>query len=201
MDKTNICLLCNYRVGSTNTVKDIVARSGATNRWEVFGDARKIYPTADNIEQGKSDHIQPVLDSLKNGNNVFKLMGDQINWNLEVIDQIAENSVFVYLFRQDFEAQVKSWVAWLVTYDHNHHYGETRNYDVDVTQEFFDAQARILKANNKFLEHVYARYPGQITCLENFPVQKPYNRSYDWKFQPEMNVMYDTNRLKELITQ
>jgi len=198
MAKNNICLLCNYRVGSTNTVKGLQAQGYGNNRWEVFGDARKIYPTADNINQGHSSHIQPIVESLKQGRNVYKLMGDQINFDMNVIEQLAETSRFAYLFREDFEAQVKSWVAWLTTGDHNHHYGENRNYNVDVTQEFFDAQADVLKRNYEFLEEVFKKYPGDILCLENFPTKRPYNRSYTWSFEPAMNVTYDTNKLKSL---
>jgi hypothetical protein len=194
----NICLICNYRVGSTNTVKGLQAQGYGTNRWEVFGDARKIYPTADNINLSKSEHIQPVVESLKHGKNVYKLMGDQVNFNIEVIDQLSESSKFAYLYRADFEAQVKSWVAWLTTGDHNHHYGEDRTYKVDVTQKFFDEQADVLKRNYEFMEKVYQKYPGDILCLEAFPQHKPYNRSYDWSFEPQMNVTYDTSKLKSL---
>lgn len=196
--KKSVCLVCNYRVGSTNTVK--AGRPGMTNGWELFGDVRKILPTKDNILLNDLKHVPALLDRIRKRPTFFKLMGDQILWDPAIMDQIAEVCDIEYLYRRNFAAQAYSWTAWLKSpaNSHGHHYGETKTYQIEATQDFFDDQTDVLVANYKFLIDTYKRYPGPIKALEDFPTHKPYNREYKWVNKPVLNVPFDTTILDTL---
>lgn len=194
----NICLVCNYRVGSTSKIKELAKTHRLSNRWEIFGDSRKIYPEYKNIKKCNNNHVQKTLDKLKGGNTIFKLMGDQINFDLTVIEQLAKFCDFQYLYRKDFESQAKSWTAWLLSKNHNHHYGNKKTFHIDTDQRYFDEQTSILKENYLFFESVFKAFPGEISSLEQFDKKRPYDREYTWNFEPTMNIVYDTTNLEKL---
>lgn len=196
--KKSLCLVCNYRVGSTNTIRS--GRKGMANGWELFGDKRGILPTRENILKQNMDHVDGLIDRISKKPTFFKLMGDHILWDAAIMDRIAEVCDVEYLYRRDFAAQAYSWTAWLKSpaNSHNHHYGETRTYDIDASQEFFDEQTDVLGANYLFLVTTYNRYPGKIQALEDFPKQNPYTRKYNWINKPVLNVKFDTTILDTL---
>lgn len=199
MSRKSIGIVCNYRVGSTNIVRNMAAKEKLPNRWEIFNDCRGFLATAENLrEKNDNSHIDRIMRQIEQCPCVFKVMGDQLLWDMQHIHRLAKCTEFVYLYRRDWQAQVKSWVAWIDAGDRGHRYGKVKEYHIDVTQEFFDDQAHILKRNYEFMEQVFAAYPGDKMCLEDFPVQKPYDRRYTWSRIFREDVTYDTKRLDRM---
>ena len=199
--KPSLCLLCNYRVGSTTLTKKLAQEHRLVQGWELFGDRRGFLPTKENIlSNQKLDHIDELIRRISLKPTFFKLMGDQIMWDSAIMDRIAEVCEIQYLYRRNFTAQAYSWTAWLKSpaNSHSHHYGETKTYDIEASQEFFDDQTDVLVANYKFLIDTYKRYPGKIQALEDFPQKRPYNREYNWINKPVLNTPFDTTILDTL---
>lgn len=199
--KPSLCLLCNYRVGSTTLTKQLAQDHRLVQGWELFGDKRGVYPTKENIlANQKLDYVDDLIRRISLKPTFFKLMGDQIMWDPAIMDRIAEVCEIQYLYRRNFTAQAYSWTAWLKSprNSHGHHYGETKTYDIDASQDYFDEQTDVLVANYKFLIDTYNRHPGKIQALEDFPNKRPYNREYNWVNKPALNVAFDTTILDTL---
>ena len=89
----------------------------------------------------------------------------------------------MYLYRREFEAQARGWIAWNMAGDHDHHYGELKRYDIKITQEVADKYCQELIDNYKFMNKSFKKFPGNVYCLEDFPIQVPYSRIYNWQSQ------------------
>lgn len=171
-----ICLLTNYRTASTYFIRETFY----TN---------KIPPTG-NWEHFNQRNFLTAYKELKPINKfILKLMPDQIDHSyekFEALNNICDNIVFLY--RRDFEAQAKSWIAWNLSDDHEHHWGEERQFNINVTQAVADMYTNQLIENYQFINKIYKKYPGSVYCMEDFPIQRPYNRKYNWlneiKIQP-----------------
>ena len=113
---------------------------------------------------------------------VLKLMPDQIQLDeSKYHDLLGQCDEIVYLYRRDFEAQARGWIAWNIAGDHEHHYGEHKLYDIKVTQEQADMYSQQLIDNYKFMNYSFKKFPGNVYCLEDFPIQVPYSRIYNWQ--------------------
>ena len=92
------------------------------------------------------------------------------------------------MYRRDFDAQAMSWIAWNLSDDHEHHWGEEKEFSINATQPVADVYSNQLIENYKFMKTIYKKYPGSVYCMEDFPVKRPYNRKYNWlneiKIQP-----------------
>ena len=119
-------------------------------------------------------------------------MPDHIEHSPLKLDKIATIcDEFIYLYRRDFEAQAKSWIAWHVSGDHEHHWGEMKEYDISITQKDADVYIQQLIDNYHSMKYAYKKYPGRVYCLEDFPIKTPYDRKYNWLNDikiPEFNV-------------
>lgn len=171
-----ICLLTNYRTASTYFIRETFF----TN---------KIPPTG-NWEHFNNRNFLKAYKELKPVNKfIFKLMPDQIDHayeKFEAINTLCDE--IVYLYRRDFEAQAKSWIAWNLSGDHDHHWGDEKQFSINATQPIADMYSNQLIENYNFIRNMYKKYPGPVYCMEDFPVNKPYNRTYNWlseiKIQP-----------------
>ena len=118
-----VCVLTNYRTGSTFFIQEtfLTNRIAPTGDWEYFNDDRD---------------FDFALNQLKIPNKlVFKMMPDHIDHSPVKLSKIATVcDEFMYLYRRDFDAQAKSWIAWNVSGDHEHHWGEMKEYDIQISQ-------------------------------------------------------------------
>jgi len=185
-----ICVLTNYRSGSTFFIREtfLTNRIAPMGDWEHFNNK---------WNDSKDKDFDFLLNQLKQRSAfVFKLMPDQIGYSKIKYDKILQEcDEVVYLYRRDFQAQAKGWIAWNVTGDHDHQYGDYKQYDVKVTQKIADECIDELISNYKFMKTAYKERPGNVYCLEDFPIQVPYARLYNW--QNEI-IIPDFNTHKEL---
>ena len=113
---------------------------------------------------------------------VFKLMPDQIGLNKTKLKKVFDEcDEIIYLYRRDFEAQARGWIAWNLSGDHEHHWGESKTYQIKVTQDLADWYSNELMDNYKFMSHAFKIRSGPVHVLEDFPIQIPYSRMYNWK--------------------
>lgn len=164
-----VCLVTNYRTGSTFFIRETfkVNRIPPTENWEHFNTKRSFEESFKLLQRSPSF--------------IFKLMPDQIDHSLSGIKKIASVcDEIVYLYRRNFVAQASSWIAWNLTGDHEHHWGENKSYKVEPTQEIAGQYTDQLLQNYQSMKYIYNQYPGRVFCLEDFPNQYPYNRSYQW---------------------
>jgi hypothetical protein len=179
-----ICLLTNYRTGSTFFIREtfLTNRILPTEEWEHF-----------NTDKSFKESLQILKDREE---FVFKLMPDQIGLDKGKLKKVfAECDEIIYLYRRDFEAQARGWIAWNLSGDHEHHWGESKTYNIKVTQDLADWYASELIDNYKFMKYAFKTHPGAVYCLEDFPVQIPYTRIYKWE---KDIVISDFNSHKEV---
>ncbi len=164
-----ICVITNYRTGSTFFIREtfLTNRIMPMGDWEHFNSNKPFGRLLFELQQRTAF--------------VFKLMPDQINLDKSKFnDIIGQCDEIVYLYRRDFEAQAKGWIAWNVSGDHEHHYGELKRYDIKISQEDADKYSQQLINNYKFMRDTFKKFPGNVYCLEDFPIQIPYSRIYNW---------------------
>jgi len=175
-----ICLVTNYRTGSTFFIRETfkVNKIPPTENWEHFNSKRTFAQNFNLLQRSQSF--------------IFKLMPDQIDHSLTGIKLIEDRcDELIYLYRRNFVSQASSWIAWNLTGDHDHHWGENRTYEVEPTQEIADKYTNQLLENYQSMKYIYNQYPGRVFCLEDFPNQYPYNRNYKWQSKvkiPSFNV-------------
>lgn len=175
-----VCLVTNYRTGSTFFIRETfkVNKIPPTENWEHFNSKRTFAQNFNLLQRSQSF--------------IFKLMPDQIDHSLTGIKLIEDRcDELIYLYRRNFVSQASSWIAWNLTGDHDHHWGENRTYEVEPTQEIADKYTNQLLENYQSMKYIYNQYPGRVFCLEDFPNQYPYNRNYKWQSKvkiPSFNV-------------
>ena len=107
-----ICLLTNYRTGSTFFIREtfLSNRILPTEEWEHF-----------NTDKSFEESLQILKDR---DEFVFKIMPDQIDLDKTKLKKVLnECDEVIYLYRRDFEAQARGWIAWNLSGDHEHHWG------------------------------------------------------------------------------
>jgi hypothetical protein len=175
-----VCLVTNYRTGSTFFIRETfkVNKIPPTENWEHFNSKRTFAQNFNLLQRSQSF--------------IFKLMPDQIDHSLTGIKLIEDRcDELIYLYRRNFVSQASSWIAWNLTGDHDHHWGENRTYELEPTQEIADKYTNQLLENYQSMKYIYNQYPGRVFCLEDFPNQYPYNRNYKWQSKvkiPSFNV-------------
>ena len=167
-----VCVLTNYRTGSTFFIRETFL-------------SNRIMPMGDWEHFNNNKSFEFLLDELKQRTAfVFKLMPDQIQLDeAKYNDILGECDEVVYLYRRDFEAQARGWIAWNMAGDHDHHYGELKRYDIKITQEVADKYCQELIDNYKFMNKSFKKFLGNVYCLEDLPIQVPYSRIYNWQSQ------------------
>ena len=165
-----VCVLTNYRTGSTFFIRETFL-------------SNRIMPMGDWEHFNNNKSFEFLLDELKQRTAfVFKLMPDQIQLDeAKYNDILGECDEVVYLYRRDFEAQARGWIAWNISGDHEHHYGEHKLYNIKLDQEQADKYSQQLIDNYKFMNKSFKKFPGNVFCLEDFPIQIPYSRVYNWQ--------------------
>ena len=126
------------------------------------------------FDESKGDEGVEEFLRAKSVNNAFAWHKDKFDTILQECDEI------IFLYRRDFEAQAKGWIAWNMAGDHDHHYGDLRTYNIDVSQEVANKYIKELKDNYRFMNYAFKRYGGNVYCMEDFPHQIPYSRRYNW---------------------
>lgn len=165
-----VCVLTNYRTGSTFFIREtfLTNRIMPMGNWEHFNSDKPFKVLLNQLQQRTAF--------------VLKLMPDQIQLDeSKYHDLLGQCDEIVYLYRRDFEAQARGWIAWNIAGDHEHHYGEHKLYDIKVTQEQADMYSQQLIDNYKFMNYSFKKFPGNVYCLEDFPIQVPYSRIYNWQ--------------------
>jgi len=179
-----ICVFTNYRTGSTFFIREtfLTNRIWPMEEWEHFNTDKP---------------FDVALKELKDKEEfVFKLMPDQIGLSKANIKKVLnECDEVIYLYRRDFEAQARGWIAWNLSGDHEHHWGDTKTYDIKVTQDLADWYSNELIDNYKCMKYAYKLQPGPVHVLEDFPIQIPYSRIYNW--EKDINIP-DYNTHKEV---
>lgn len=155
--------------------------------------------------QNKAEHIFNNFEILKNTTvehacekiqrqpaSISKIMPDQFDHDISKFEKLHEHITdLVYLYRKDFTAQCKSWIAWNFSSDHLFHYGGTRTYHIDCTQQQAEPYIDQLLENYNTIKKLYKLYPGPVYAYEDIQNNKPYNRVYNWKNHiqiPEYNT-------------
>lgn len=196
----HICILTNFRTGSTTFIQGVAHERQLMNCWEFFGDGLKpaVADVAGQPDQVKFTERAPRL--FQSNGAVFKVMGNQLGWNLDYVKQIAEQCEMMYLYRRNFLEQAKSWTGWLVAQDWGHIYGKDKTYELDCTQQFFNDQADVLARNYEFMLDAFEIAPGKVHVYEDMFTDDSgrYNRKYDWPFKPVLNNPFDTTRLDDM---
>ena len=180
-------IITNYRVGSTYFIRKNAEHHGVTCGFEYVND------------HGYSK----ALHFCKNTPNwIIKVMPDQLKHNIKIYETIIQyTDKIVYLYRQNFTAQAKSWIAMNKLGD----WGETRqhpndrplHHNVNVDQNFCDKWTKILIDNYNSIQQIYKRYPGDIHCFEDFTTYLPYKRIYNWNYEPRIPHYDVENIFKE----
>ena len=166
-----VCVLTNYRTGSTFFIREtfLTNRIMPMGDWEHFNNTDK-------------DFNELLYELTQRNAFVFKLMPDQIQLDkAKYNDILGQCDEIVYLYRRDFEAQAKGWIAWNISGDHEHHYGEYKKYDIKLSQQQADKYINQLIDNYMFMKQSFKKFPGAVYCLEDFPIQLPYTRIYNWQ--------------------
>lgn len=168
---TKCVVITNYRTGSTSFVRQ--NNKGISTKFEILK---------------PFDNIQTIINNtktLKTENYICKIMPDHISYNYEHLDIVLEHcDQIVYLYRKNFVAQVKSWIAWNISQDYNHHYGPMKTYDIDVSQSQVEQYENTIRKNNDFLTECYKKYPGEVFAYEDIQTGKPYDRTNNWQTNP-----------------
>jgi|TARA_B100001093_G_scaffold334783_1_gene319635 hypothetical protein len=165
-----VCVITNYRTGSTFFIREtfLTNRIMPMGDWEHFNNNKDFNYLLHELQQRTAFS--------------FKLMPDHIKLDKDKYHKIlSQCDELVYLYRRDFEAQARGWIAWNKSGDHDHHYGELKRYDIKITQEEADKYTNQLINNYKFMNWSFKNYPGNVYCLEDFPLQVPYSRIYNWQ--------------------
>lgn len=176
-----ICLVTNYRTGSSNIITNI----SETNRLQTYGEY--FAPV------GWSSKLFSFDTAFRNVNSVkkftLKLMADHVDHDMNNIARILDiMNEIKYLYRRDFTSQALSYIAARTT----HSYAVTgyremyqssdttvhvRHVPVQVIEECCD----ILINNYKTMAKIMKIYPGDVLCLEDLSIKKPYTRTITWE--------------------
>ena len=175
-------VITNYRTGSTCFTEKNSRVNKLYNMYEFINDA---------------PNLQVVENTLKKCTRfVFKVMPDQIDYNADIIKRLKVYcNEIIYLYRKDYKQQVKSWIAWNESGNHDHHYGNAYTpYNIDVSQTHANKSADTIYKNNQALKEFYNLYPGSVYAYEDIHDNNPYTRQYNWKTIPSIKN-YNTKEM------
>jgi hypothetical protein len=191
-----ICVVTNYRSGSSSFCTSI----GNTNKTYMLGEY--FNPVSYN---GTGFTIEKALRNLYSMNRyVLKLMPDHLRYNPGLIDMVlAHADKIIYLYRRDFAAQVKSFLAanstksfGITGYKELNQSPETSIVKVpELSEEFIKENITILKNNYLAMANCFNKYPGEVFCLEDFPKQNPYRTTIIWEKEVKDIPNFDVDSL------
>lgn len=189
-----ICLVTNYRTGSS-----FLSRS--------ISDVNKINPIGEYF--GPCSYVDqfPFSLAIRNFNTMkefnLKFMANHVDYDMEKIDQILSKcDRIIYLYRRDFKAQALSWVASQRTMSWSQTgFKEFYQRDDDkviirppLPEDFVKHNIDILKNNYIAMSEIYRRYPGNVFCLEDFDIKKPYQRKVIWECEKPSIEDFDVEK-------
>ena len=198
--KKDVCILTNFRTGSTSLIQKLSQDLQLQNLWEYYGKDPAYADVAYQEDQNTFAERWPTVLSSSRSSVIMKVMGNQIGFDLDAVKEMSQHCNMIYLYRKDFLEQAKSWTAWLTAKDWEHHYGKEKEYEIDVTQEYFDAQTKLLVDNYQFMLDSYEIAPGTIMCYEDLFKSNPkrYARKNNWVNEPVLNTPFNTKQFEEL---
>lgn len=183
--ENKICIFTNYRTGSSFLSRKISNLSNSVGLGEHFAYQkrdRKITNYSESVFNEEFSNIH------KNKRFLIKLMADHLDYTDGYIQQVLGSvDKIIYLYRRDFAAQAKSYVAGMMTKSlgfHGYKEMETSNITtVTVPEEYKEHSPfliDILKKNYIKMSEFYKKVPGDMYCLEDFEVQRPYRKIVVW---------------------
>jgi LPS sulfotransferase NodH len=191
-----ICIFTNYRTGSSF----LNSRIANVNRVAALGEKFSYYGTSNN-----PDIFEKCFRDLTSTPRfAIKLMADHLNFDHDKIEQVL-NSVdkIIYLYRKDFVAQAKSYIASASTNTYTvngfKEYGQTPENSIitidALSHEQIDTYVNVLKENYLTMSYFYKKIPGELRCLENFEIKKPYKKTIIWKDEEPIIPDFDVESL------
>lgn len=164
---------------------------------EIFNNG-KPFPIGD--AGRRAPHPQKLAQVEKGAPGAFKIFPNQCSYDMMKKMMLAADKTY-YLYRRDFEAQVRSWIGMSQTGDYgnngfikdpnrklsgiNGEYGETVRHKIRANQTIVNNKARDLKKNWEIIRNLYQELPQfEVVCYEDHFRKigdwKPYNREYKW---------------------
>jgi len=132
---------------------------------------------------------------------IAKIMPDQFDYDIDKFNNLKkEADLIVYLYRENFEAQCKSWIAankkQMWDYKFKPNYKKQFNLSVDHT--YCNKWIDILVNNYDFIKQIYKTNKGPVHTLESFENTQPYPVSYNWNMEPRIPTYNVKNIFKEI---
>ena len=188
-----ICLLTNYRSGSTSFCNAL----SNTNKIPIIGEY--FNPVTFNKTGFTIDKALRNLTSMNK--YILKVMPDHLRYNSELLTTVLSHADrVIYLYRRDFIAQSKSFLAanstksfGITGYKELDQSPETSIVKVpELSEEYVHRNITVLKNNYLMMAECFKKFPGEVFCLEDFPKQNPYRSTIIWKKEvtniPDFNV-------------
>lgn len=195
-NEKKICILTNYRSGSSSFCTALVNTNKKPGLGEYFNQVSY---------DGTGFTICKALRNLYSMNRyVLKLMPDHLRYDTELLDTVLSHADrIVYLYRRDFTAQVKSFLAARSTmsfgitgYKELDQLPETSIVKVpELSDNFVNESISILKNNYLVMAECYNKFPGEVFCLEDFSKQNPYRTTILWKKEVTDIPKFDVSSL------
>lgn len=192
-----ILVITNYRCGSSYYGHTLAAKLKLANYGEILNSNNK---NGTATVPGTASHREK-LNTLSDG--VYKIMPDQV-CDVPLEEWIDAVDLHVFLYRRDFIAQAKSWIAINETNDWYNNglvgnpftgkYGTLVTHTIAPSQEIADRRTQQLIGNWETIRTVYECYPSEVVCLEDFNYTKPYNKKYIWESEIQI-ADYDTESI------
>lgn len=222
----SICVVSNYRTASTNFTMKLSLEYDLPYAGEAFsherpfrvGNQLKGWDDSglnDLREKGwthwecKNYSDDTLIEEIKGGAEVcFKLMPTHIQTHEKRVELLEACDEVYYLYRKDYLAQLKSWVAMRCTGDWSNngfirttldepsmkyfwesHHGEitglgpTVHHDIDADQCFVDQMHSEIWPGYEMQRALWKEVPGEVYAMEDYytgALYIPYNRTYNW---------------------
>jgi len=184
LDLNKTCVITNYRTGSTSFVRDNAQKRKMLNYFELL-EQYDIERAELRLIHGPSRFI-------------FKVMPDQFDNDIAQLERLTQwCTEIVYLYRKDFGAQCRSWIAMQHLQDWNvKPQGESNwiEHTIDINQQFADEHTEVIRSNNDALQTLYKKYPGKVYAYEDIQDNDPYRRKYNWIYTPHIEP-YNTGAM------
>jgi hypothetical protein len=173
LDLNKTCVITNYRTGSTSFVRDNAQKRKMLNYFELL-EQYDIERAELRLIHGPSRFI-------------FKVMPDQFDNDIAQLERLTQwCTEIVYLYRKDFGAQCRSWIAMQHLQDWNVKPQNTQpvHQIVDIDQAFADKHSLTIRSNNDQLTRIHKHLPAPVYAYEDIQDNNPYSRTYDWTYEP-----------------
>lgn len=191
-----ICIFTNYRTGSSF----LNSRIAAINNLLGVGEHFSYYNIRNDIELFETSYANLI----SNPRFVVKLMADHLQYNHELIEKVLTSvDKIIYLYRKDFTSQAKSYIAsastntFMITgFKESMQSPEDSVIKIgNLQQETIDNYINKLKKNYYTMAEFYKKYPGDLLCLEDFKIKKPYKKTVIWLDKEPIVPEFDVESL------